>query len=1068
MAALTVAELTAVLKLRDEATAKAREIERNVSSSLERLGSSLTSIGTRLSAAVTLPIVGLAVGTAKAASDYERQITKLVTLSGLTEAQMKAVRTSIESIGPATGKGPKELADAMLVVTSTGLRGAEAIQVLSRAAELSAVGLGETAGVARALTSSITAYGKETVSASRASDVLIATVREGGAEATEMAGAFGRVVGIAQQAGVSLEEVGAQVATFTRLGISADEAVTALRGTILGLLAPTDETKEALASLGTSADQVRASIKDRGLADTLIDLVKASKGNVEVLSQLIPNVRAMAGVLGTAGSQAEAYKETLDKIQTSSQGVGDTQRALERASKDSGFQFDQLVAKVQALAVQMGEKLLPAFEKLEPLFLRAVDFVADLVEAFGKLPTWVQESALVLAGLAATAGPIALVTGQIVGLITQIKILQGLSLGATLAGAGAGAAGAGAARGLLSAVGAAAVPVLIVGMVAAVVSALLGGTRSGVGAAGVSEGHPGIFGGVPVVPSSGPNAFTQAVIRAGQGGTGPLALPAGALAGIFGAASGGAKPAGAGLFGGAKPISEEEIKRLAKGAEDFQRSIEKANEDAAEFFRAFQQSGHLDWIRNVRGEWERSSDAITRATNSETARILAGLPLAPIGRTGFDAIDTSTPQARAALAARFTTIQQGTSAAGPPGLFSGFGSQQFGQEISRAILGAIQGGGNIGNALAGSVGSQLFGNLAGKLTSGLATTGLQGLLGSTLNSILPGIGALIGPLAGKLFSKIGGIFTGGEEARLVNPARDKFFSQFGSAGTGEGSGFLTVAQRLTAAGEGEGGGAAFRALLNAGTMAEFEAAVDRVTSALERAQDATGDLASQARTDFDEMAALAQEYGIRLESLGSAFAADRIAGQAAAIASAFARLRDGGADVGGVLFDMRDEIGAVVEDALRFGVALPESFRELVEEVSRANQLFDRSGQAITDLSALAFEAFDTIGSAAEDAASRGERAFANADFIIRPRVDDSDLGVDIPGFASGSGGVRNFGRGTLAVLHGEEAVLTKAQLASMSSGRGSSSRPTVIHTHVHLDRRQIGEAFIEIGSDGI
>lgn len=80
-----------------------------------------------------------------------------------------------------------------------------------------------------------------------------------------------------------------------------------------------------------------------------------------------------------------------------------------------------------------------------------------------------------------------------------------------------------------------------------------------------------------------------------------------------------------------------------------------------------------------------------------------------------------------------------------------------------------------------------------------------------------------------------------------------------------------------------------------------------------------------------------------------------------------------------------------------------------------------------------------------------GSSADAMADDILDainriPRDIDIDVNAhintdgELPGFAHGSGGVRDFGRGTLAVLHGREEVRTEAQAAADRNGGGGGS----------------------------
>jgi hypothetical protein len=69
------------------------------------------------------------------------------------------------------------------------------------------------------------------------------------------------------------------------------------------------------------------------------------------------------------------------------------------------------------------------------------------------------------------------------------------------------------------------------------------------------------------------------------------------------------------------------------------------------------------------------------------------------------------------------------------------------------------------------------------------------------------------------------LFGGGEEGVVVNPARDKFLSQWGDpSNKGVGGAGHNLAALLTSLGAGEGGGAIFAALQNAATMALFRPA----------------------------------------------------------------------------------------------------------------------------------------------------------------------------------------------------------------------------------------------------
>ncbi len=319
-------------------------------------GASVLNSGMRL-LAKTVATVGLTVLASQAgalATQFGDNLTRVNTLVGVSRDQVQAWRDDLLEIGPAVGRLPNELAPALFTVTSAGERGAEALDVLEEAGKAAAVGLGATAVVAKASTAALQAYKEQGLTASQATDVLVATVREGNLEASELAGSLGRVIPIASQLGVSFGEVGGFVATFTRLGASASESVTALKGVLTSLIRPTQGAKDALASVGLSVDDVRKSIQERGLAQTLVDLLAAFEGNEEGLAQLIPNVEALAGVLGTAGAQAEEFLRIEQAVVNS---TGTLAEAFEGVADSPGHVFRQVAASVEVLKIAFGEGL---------------------------------------------------------------------------------------------------------------------------------------------------------------------------------------------------------------------------------------------------------------------------------------------------------------------------------------------------------------------------------------------------------------------------------------------------------------------------------------------------------------------------------------------------------------------------------------------------------------------------------------------------------------------------------------------------------------------------------------
>jgi TP901 family phage tail tape measure protein len=386
--------------------------------SIENTGKKMQAVGKKLTIGVTAPIVAATAVITKMGAAFDAEMVKINTLVGVSIDKVDAWNSEILKMSTAVGRGPKELAEAMFVVTSAGERGENALKILEASAQAAAVGLGDTTTVARTVTAVMQAYASSGMTASRATDVLTATVREGNLEAASLAGSLGRILGTASQVGITFEEVGSFIATFTRLGVKSEEAVTALRGTVNMLLKPTEQSSEALKSVGMSFEGLREAVVEKGLTRALVDLVGAFKGNETGLARVIPNVRALAGVLGTAGAQAENFVAISDSI---NQSQGMAIKAFETTQKSITQQFRVISATFKRALTEMGLALIPVIQdKIIPALTDAVTWLSEMAAAFRELPTSAKTAAVAIAGVAAALGPLIFAAGTFLTLLPHM------------------------------------------------------------------------------------------------------------------------------------------------------------------------------------------------------------------------------------------------------------------------------------------------------------------------------------------------------------------------------------------------------------------------------------------------------------------------------------------------------------------------------------------------------------------------------------------------------------------------------------------------------------------------
>jgi TP901 family phage tail tape measure protein len=288
--------------------------------------------------------------------EYQAELIKLNTLVGINIDELGKFDDAFREIAATTGTSAIEVARAAFAITSGGARGAEALEAIEQAAKLSAIGLGDMQTIGRTLTAALQAFGSTGLTASKAADTLAATVREGNLEASELAGALSRVLGPAVALGVSFEDVGAFMATFTRLGGDSAQAATGLLNVFNLLIAPPQQARDAMEEYGVSVERLRQIAASGGLQQALEALSTALGGNIDKLGETVPNVRASNAVLATAVVQAEEYARIQEDVRDAN---GATERSFATYADTADAQFKRFGSTVEGLGLAVGEALLP-------------------------------------------------------------------------------------------------------------------------------------------------------------------------------------------------------------------------------------------------------------------------------------------------------------------------------------------------------------------------------------------------------------------------------------------------------------------------------------------------------------------------------------------------------------------------------------------------------------------------------------------------------------------------------------------------------------------------------------
>jgi len=307
-----------------------------------------------------------------------RNVNSLLLVS---EPEFQHLAESTRTLGEEMGLAapPAEKAAALYDIVSAGFTDtARAQEVLTAAMIDGKAGLTDAKTAASTLVGVINAYGQENLSAQRASDILFQTIKEGITTFPELAQEIGNVTSIAAAAGISFEEVGAAMATMTVRGIKTPEAVTALRGAITGLLDPAKEVKEKMAELGIEVNA--STLKNDGLIKTLEKIFQAADGDTEAIAKMIPNVRALAGVLALMNDGGKGVEQSFRNMKNS---AGAARAAFEEQRKSAKAVFEHLKGEILTTAASFGGTFLPALSlagKMAGSFISGIERLPDAMK----------------------------------------------------------------------------------------------------------------------------------------------------------------------------------------------------------------------------------------------------------------------------------------------------------------------------------------------------------------------------------------------------------------------------------------------------------------------------------------------------------------------------------------------------------------------------------------------------------------------------------------------------------------------------------------------------------------
>ncbi len=294
--------------------------------------------------------------------DFDISMAKVKTIADTTVVSFRDLKQGVYDIAKQTGQSAVSIAEALNQCISSNVETKDALNVTSAAAKLAKAGFTDTATAVDVLTTIMNSYGISAEHVTLISDKLIETQDKGKTTVGALGESFGKVAGLAQQAGISLDEVLASVATLTLTNGSASESLTSLKAAISNIIKPTAEAKEVADKLHIQFNAT--ALSSMGLSKFLEMVNQRCRGNTETMAKLFGSTQALNSMLLLTGSGAESFAENLQSIGDSG---GKTEANLKNLDS-TGDRFKKGLENMKTKLVELGDTLSPFLEVLSKVF----------------------------------------------------------------------------------------------------------------------------------------------------------------------------------------------------------------------------------------------------------------------------------------------------------------------------------------------------------------------------------------------------------------------------------------------------------------------------------------------------------------------------------------------------------------------------------------------------------------------------------------------------------------------------------------------------------------------------
>ena len=351
-------------------------------------------------------------------------------ISGAAGDEIAMLEERAKELGKSTQYSAIQTAEAMENLASAGFEAGEIYAAMPGLLDLAASDNIELASAAEIAATSLRGFGLAATETNVAhiADVLAESAARTNASVESLGYSFSYVAPMATATGLSMEQTAAAIGILSDAGIKGTKAGTTLRSALTRMVKPTEAAEEAMEALGLQFYNTDGTMKS--LAD-ITSMLQTQLGGLseEQRNNALATIfgqQALTGMLALMEAGPDKINELTESYKSCDGAAKEMADTMNDNTKGSWI---ELKSALEGAAIAIGEVLIPHIKK-------AVEWVTEIVTAFGNLDPELQENIVKWGLIVAAIGPVLSIGGKFIGMIgTMVSALSGLGgIFATLAG----------------------------------------------------------------------------------------------------------------------------------------------------------------------------------------------------------------------------------------------------------------------------------------------------------------------------------------------------------------------------------------------------------------------------------------------------------------------------------------------------------------------------------------------------------------------------------------------------------------------------------------------------------